>query len=66
MSAQRFIFGNLVLLLAYVAGGKLGMLFALPPGYSIPVFPPRRPGPRRPAAFWLAGPAGNLLRITGV
>ncbi len=40
MSAQRFILGNLVLLLLYVAGGKLGMLFALPPGYSIPVFPP--------------------------
>jgi len=40
MTGQRFIFGNLVLLLAYVAGGKLGMLFALPPGYSIPVFPP--------------------------
>jgi signal transduction histidine kinase len=34
------IIGNLILLIGYVLGGKLGMMFALPPGYSIPVFPP--------------------------
>ncbi len=30
----------LALAVAYVAGGKLGLMLALPPGYASPVFPP--------------------------
>ncbi|MEN6584782.1 MAG: CHASE domain-containing protein [Sulfuricella sp.] len=30
----------LLLTIAYVAGGKLGLMLALPPGYASPIFPP--------------------------
>ncbi len=36
----RLVVINLLLILAYLLGGKMAMAFSLPPGYAMPIFPP--------------------------
>src|SRR5512135_3483977 len=41
VSGKRLaLMAYLLLAVAYVASGKLGLMLALPPGYASPVFPP--------------------------
>ena len=37
---NRRLIAHALLVIAYVASGKLGLMLALPPGYASPIFPP--------------------------